>query len=118
MAVVWSRAGDTASVGDVHSALPEGQRVAYTTVKTTLERLAQKGILTQTRAGKAYLYRAALSQEDLERRIVTRALDRLVEQFPTAIASFFVRPEPEVSANQLALLEEAIRRRRQEEPRG
>ena len=117
MTVVWSRGGDT-SVGDVHAALPEEQRVAYTTVKTTLERLAEKGILTQTRAAKAYLYRAAISQEDLERRIVTKALDRLVEQFPSAIASFFVRPDPEVSADQLTLLEEAIQRRHEEEPHG
>ena len=113
MTIVWSHAGEI-SVGDVHTALPEAQRVAYTTVKTTMERLAQKGILSQTRAGKAYLYRAAISREDLERRIVSKALDRLVEQFPDAIASFFVRPDPDVSGDQMALLEEAIQRRREE----
>ena len=112
MSLVWSHGG-AISVGDIHAALPEQQRVAYTTVKTTMERLAEKGILSQARAGKAYLYRAAISQEDLERRTVPKALDRRVAQFPDAIASFFVRPEPGVSGEQLALLEEAIRRRRE-----
>lgn len=112
MTVVWS-CGPDISVGDVHAALAEEERGAYTTVKTTMERLAEKGILHQTKAGKAYLYRAALTRAELERRIVSKTLDRLVEQFPDAIASFFVRPDPGVSGDQLALLEEAIQRRRE-----
>jgi len=63
--------------------------------------------------GKAYLYRAAVTQEELERRIVTNALDRLVEQSPQAVASFFVQPDPHVSEEKLALLQEAVERRRE-----
>ena len=111
MQVVWSY-DDNVSVADVLAALPEGMRVAYTTVKATMERLAEKGILSQTREGKAYLYCAAVSQEELERRIVSQALDHLVEQFPQAVASFFVHPNPGVTEEQLTLLEEAVRRRR------
>jgi predicted transcriptional regulator len=117
MGVVWTHPGEV-SVGDVHAALPGGTQGAYTTIKTTMERLADKGILTRARPGKAYLYRAAVSQEELERRIVSSALDRLVEQFPAAVASFFVRPDPGISHDQLALLEEAIQRRRQGKPHG
>jgi predicted transcriptional regulator len=114
MDVVWSRPR-ALSVGEVHAALPAEAPIAYTTVKTTMERLADKGILSRAKEGKAYLYQAAISREALERRIVTSALDRLVEQFPQAIASFFVRPEPGLSEEQLALLAEAIERRRKEE---
>ncbi len=114
MEVVW-RGAAPASVSDVHAALPSRPAVAYTTVKTTLERLAVKGILRRARAGKAYFYAPAVSRDELERRIVSRALDRLVEQFPRAVASFFVRPEPGLSEDQLALLEQAIERRRRED---
>jgi len=111
MQVVWS-CGHDLSVGDVHAALPGEMQSAYTTIKTTMERLADKGILSRTRLGKAYLYRAAVTQEVLERHIVASALDHLVTQFPGAIASFFVRPDPGVSEERLAILEEAIVRRR------
>ena len=118
MRVVWSGAGGDVSVGEVHAALPAEMQGAYTTIKTTMERLADKGILSRARSGKAYRYRAAVTQEALERHIVASALDRLVAEFPGAIASFFVRPDPGVAGDRLALLEEAIQRRRQEEPNG
>lgn len=114
MAVIWSH-DQPLSVGEVHAALPVEARGAYTTVKTTLERLATKGILARTRAGKAYLYGAAVSREELERRIVSGVLDRLLEQFPRAVVSFFARPDTSLSPEKLALLTEAIERRREDE---
>lgn len=90
MRVVWSQTGEVC-VRDVHTALPETMRGAYTTVKTTMERLANKGILSRTRKGKAYLYRATISQEELERRIVMAILNGLVEQFPKAVASLWTQ---------------------------
>ena len=117
MLVVWSNP-DPITVSDVHAALPSEPKVAYTTVKTTLERLASKGILIQERAGKAYHYRAALGEEELERRIVTETLDKLVEQFPHAVASFFVLPSPDIDQEKLDLLRDAINRHRGEKPDG
>jgi len=113
MDVIWSRSGPV-SVGDVHAALPAEPHIAYTTVKTTMERLADKRILSRAKSGRAYFYQATVSREDLERRIVCRVLDRLVEQFPHAVASFFARPDPGLSEEQLALLAEAIERQRRD----
>lgn len=116
MVVLWrGGTGDAMSVADVHAALPQEPPAAYTTVKTTMERLAEKGILVQERSGKAYLYRAALSEEELERRIVAATLDNLVERFPQAVASFFVRPDPAVTETKLDLLRDAIKQRRHRE---
>lgn len=117
MEVVWA-AGGAVSVGDVQAALPREPAAAYNTVKTTMERLANKGILSRAKQGKAYLYRAAITREELERRIVANALTRLVEQFPAAVASFFVQPDPQVTEEQLQLLQEAIDRRREEGEEG
>jgi predicted transcriptional regulator len=112
MEVIWKRSLPV-NVGDVHELLPKEAPVAYNTVKTTMERLAEKGILRRVKEGKAYLYSAVVSREELERRIVAGALDRLVEQFPHAVASFFVQPDPQVTEEKLALLMEAIERRRE-----
>lgn len=113
MAIVWDH-GALLSVGEALAALPPEPKVAYTTVKTTMERLATKGILSRARQGKAYLYGAAISREELERRIVSGVLDRLLEQFPGAVASFFVRPDAALSEEKLSLLMEAIERRQEE----
>ena len=109
MEVVWSLTAP-APVGDVHDALAGEHQVAYNTIKTTMERLAEKGILSRVKEGKAYLYTAAVSREDLERRIVTATLDRLVQQFPRAVASFFVQPSADLTDEKLALLQDAIER--------
>ena len=116
MEVVWASPG-AVQVGDVHTGLSPDTRGAYNTVKTTMERLVEKGILSRTKQGKAYLYQAAVTREELERRIVSNALDRLVTQFPQAVASFFVQPDSALSEEKLALLMEAVERRR-EHPNG
>lgn len=113
MEAVW-RHGNEVTVGEVLEALPEEKPVAYNTVKTTMERLADKGILTRVKRGKAYVYSAAVTQVELERRIVNNALDRLIEQFPTAVASFFVNPWTEISPEKLALLTEAVERAKED----
>ncbi|MCC2671812.1 MAG: BlaI/MecI/CopY family transcriptional regulator [Armatimonadetes bacterium] len=110
MEAVWSLAGP-APVGDVHAALAGDAQVAYNTIKTTMERLADKGILSREKEGKAYRYTALVSREDLERRIVSATLDRLVQQFPQAVASFFVQPATGLSDEKLALLQDAVERR-------
>jgi len=109
MAVVWVADG-ALMVGEVHAGLPATPPVAYNTVKTTLERLARKGIVARERQGRAYVYRAAVSRDELERRIVAGALERLVEQFPQAMASYFVEPGAQLSSEKRAILLAAIER--------
>jgi predicted transcriptional regulator len=87
MEEVW-RHGGTRTVTDVHEALTDSSAPAYTTVKTTMERLAEKGILRRERSGRAYTYTAAIGKAELERRIVAGALEALVREFPEAVASF------------------------------
>jgi predicted transcriptional regulator len=111
MQALWVRTAP-ASVAEVHEALP---LTAYTTLKTTLERLTDKGILTRVRHGKAYLYQPVVTEEELERRIVALALERLVDRFPHAVAAFFAAPGDTLSEDTAARLQEAIARRREEE---
>ena len=111
MQALWERPQPT-SVTDLHETLPH---IAYTTLKTTLERLTDKGILTRVRSGKAYLYQTTVTEAELEQRIVTLALERLVDRFPHAVAAFFAAPGDTLSEDVASRLQEAIARRRQEE---
>jgi predicted transcriptional regulator len=55
MEMVW-RLGD-ATVRDVHDQLADRRDLAYTTIMTTMARLAAKGLLTRDTSGLAHRYR-------------------------------------------------------------
>lgn len=102
MRLIWD-CGEVGCLGlEVQRAQAPNHPVALTTVLTTLDRLLDKGILRREREGKAYRYWAALSEDELQRRIVGGVLDRLIAQFPRAVAAYFVQQK---SAKDVSLLE-------------
>jgi predicted transcriptional regulator len=60
MAAVWRL--ERATVDDVRRALPPRHRGAYTTIQTTLQRLYERGLLTRTKEGHAFVYNPALTE--------------------------------------------------------
>ena len=62
---VWRR--DEASVRDIYLAFEE--KIAYTTLMTTLDRLFKKKLLTRRKDGRAFFYLAAVSPDELEQGI-------------------------------------------------
>src|SRR3546814_21177922 len=50
------------TVRDVHANLAEDRDIASTPVMTVLDRLPEKSVVLQQKAGRAYRYRAAASQ--------------------------------------------------------
>lgn len=62
---IWAR-GEI-SVRDLHAEL--SQRLAYTTIMTTLDRLFKKGLLHRRRVGKAFYYVAQLSEKQYHERL-------------------------------------------------
>ena len=68
MEEVWAAADSgrpRVSVREVHDRLASTRTLAYTTVLTVMSRLTTKGLLTRERAGRAHLYAAAGSREQL-----------------------------------------------------
>ena len=68
MDAVWQAGAEgrsPLSVRAVHDELSRSRDLAYTTVMTVMGRLAEAGLLTQERSGRAYLYAAADSREEL-----------------------------------------------------
>jgi len=91
MREVWDGDKQGSLAGDIQRQLGGRHPIALTTVLTTLERLREKGILTREREGKAYRYSASLSEDELQQRIVVGVLDRLIAQFPSAVAAYFAQ---------------------------
>ena len=70
----WGR-GEV-SVRDIYVAFDE--RIAYTTLMTTLDRLYKKQILDRRKDGRAFLYSATVSREEFEHGIREDVIDGLL----------------------------------------
>ena len=92
MRTVWSRSvGASFVVRDVQEHMPE---LAYTTVMTTLSRLAQKGLLRAKAVPqqRAHEYAAAMSPAEFVIRASRQDVDNIVKRYgDAALAAFAVR---------------------------
>ena len=110
MDVVWERGEVT--VRDVHRALEANRPIAYTTVMTTLGRLADKGLLQRLEDQPAHRYIPLLTRDQYARSTVKSVVDWLIGHFPDpAVAYFLDRVEREDEAV-IERLSEAIEQRR------
>jgi predicted transcriptional regulator len=75
MSALWPMGEGT--VRDIHRELSIARKRAYTTVLTIMDRLAQKGIVTRHKVGRAYLYRANLSADEAR----LKAVEKIVAGF-------------------------------------
>ncbi|MEW6251926.1 MAG: BlaI/MecI/CopY family transcriptional regulator [Planctomycetota bacterium] len=56
-----------------------GRSVAYTTVQTMLTRLEQKGFVRSDKSGPAFVYRAAITREQISRSRLKKLLEQLYD---------------------------------------
>ncbi len=91
MEEVW-RQGET-SVKLVMEALNRSARPprAYTTYMTVMRRLADKGLLSRTRAGRRDSYVPVLGREEYERRRAEAEVSRLVDRYGDLALAHFAR---------------------------
>ena len=57
-----------------------GSSVAYTTVMTTMDRLFKKGLLDRRKVGRAFVYRARATRQELENAILSSLVDAVSDQ--------------------------------------
>ncbi len=98
MKVIWQR-GD-ASTAEVTEALQTERDLAHTTVATLLTRLEKRGLLCASRDGRQLRYRAAVSEPQVQRSMVSGLLGRLFGGNPRALLSHLLREE-EIGAEDL-----------------
>jgi len=89
-----------------------GSEYAYTTVMTTCDRLAKKGILNREKCGKCYLYSPSSSREDMDIQATCKVLGSLINSLTEPVVANFLTMLEETSADKLALLERMINERK------
>lgn len=113
MEAVWLLGEST--VRDVHNQLAATRSIAYTTVMTTMTRLATKGLLSRDTEGLAHRYRPAVSREHYARSTVEGVMGWLLDRFPEPAAAYLADVVEHADEASLADLRAAAARRRDEE---
>jgi predicted transcriptional regulator len=117
MELIWALPADQGtSVRDVFEALYRQRRIAYTTVMTTMMRLAKKQLLRIEKKEQTYIYIPTVTEREFISRLVSLILEDLLISFSDAtlegLNSF---PDQEASNRARQYLAEIMRRRQQEE---
>ena len=89
--VVWEQQPCTAPA--VQEALQKERDWAYTTVKTIMDRMVKKGLLTTEKIRNLYLYRAAISKAQAQRGEILRTVKRAFDGALTPMMQFLIENE-------------------------
>jgi predicted transcriptional regulator len=117
MELVWERpAAQGSTVREVFETLYDRRRIAYTTVMTTMARLARKNLLRTEKVHQAYVYYSNFSRDEFVSRFVGRILENLLVGFAGPTLEGLGRlSEPRTAERARELLDEIARRRAAEE---
>jgi len=89
MEILWPLG--EATVKDVWERVDPVRGLAYTTVMTVLEKMYRKGILTQRKKGKAYLYSAVLGRDEALQGILEHICNTYFAGSRLAFADFVAK---------------------------
>jgi predicted transcriptional regulator len=102
---IW-RLGEV-SVRDIYRVFEE--KIAYTTLMTTLDRLFKKRILQRRKDGRAFLYIAAVSQDDFDKEIKEDVVNGLLGQGTDGVEPLLACIVDTISERDRELLDELDR---------
>jgi predicted transcriptional regulator len=107
---IWTR-GEI-SVRDLHSDFVD--RLAYTTVMTTLDRLFKKGLLKRRKQGKAFFYSPAFSEQEYQEMLTLHLFGMVLHdpRHSNAVLSRFVDAVTERDKQMLDRLEQLVKAKR------
>ncbi len=104
------------TVRDVYRSL--GSPGSYTTIMTVMSRMADKGELTRKKEGKKYMYWIAEHNQARCKTILKRIQDKLFGGKSTAMVSYLLENDLEISDEELAQIEQMIQKRKLEQSDG
>jgi predicted transcriptional regulator len=105
MKILWRR-GESA-VTDLVAAMPDGESLAYNSVLTTICILEQKGYVRHRQEGRAFVYRAAVAEEEASRSEVKHLMSRFFGNSRERLLLSLLGDQ-EISSEELRRLKEAI----------
>ena len=74
---LWRNGPST--VNEVQAVLARGDRVAYTTVLKQLQIMFEKGLVKRDDSSRPHVFRAAVAEAQVKRRVITDLLDQVFE---------------------------------------
>lgn len=107
MRVLWERGEAAAS--EVHEALWAERGLAPTTIATMLAKMEKKGVVRHRSEGRRFLYRAAVTEDEVRRSMVGELTERLFQGDAAALMSHLLA-EHDLDAGQLARIKDLIAR--------
>ena len=117
MEVIWARpAANGTTVREVFEILYEGRSIAYTTVMTTMKRLAKKRLLRAKKRDQAFVYYPSFTRDEFILRFVGRVLEDLLVSFAGPTFDRLDKlPDQQAAERARRLLGEISRRRAEDE---
>ena len=106
---VWDK--QPCAAPTVQEELQSLKRWSYSTVKTMMDRMVTKGLLTTTRIRNLMLYSAAITRKEAQRGEIMRAVKRAFDGALTPMMQFML-DNSELTPEQLGEMEALIKRRR------
>jgi len=110
--VVWEH--EPCAAPTVQEELVTRKQWTYSTVKTLMDRMVAKGLLTTERIRNLILYRAVISRNDAQRGELMRTVKRAFGGAFTPMMQFML-DDNTLSKRELEDLEEMIRKKRRRE---
>lgn len=92
-----------ATVADVHQALLDERGLAPTTIATMLKKMEAKGVVRHRAEGRRFIYRPAVSQEQVTRSMVGELTERLFDGRPAELVAHLLE-EYDIDREELAEL--------------
>ncbi len=105
MKVVWEK--EPCAAGTVQESLAASRDWAYSTVKTTMDRMAEKGFLQIERIRNLQLFRSCVTEVDAKRGEFRKMLKRAFDGALTPMMQFLIEHEG-VSKDDAARLRELV----------
>lgn len=106
MRVLWSKPNST--VSEVVDAMRTVRPLAHTTIATMLSRLEKRGLVSTQKDGRQLIYRANLSESEVQKSMVSELLSSLFLGNARALLSHLVSEE-EIKAEDLEQIRERLK---------
>jgi len=113
MKVVWD--AEPCAAGTVQEALAQRKEWAYSTVKTTMDRMVDKGFLEITRIRNLQLFRSCMSKAEARRAEFQKMLKRAFDGALTPLMEFLIEHEG-VSDQEATQLRKVVEDTRSQKP--
>ena len=91
--VLWDRGQATVRQA-LETLRAAGRQWSYATVATLLDRLESKGLVTSDRSDLAFVYRPAISSQEVRQRRLSNLVDKLYQGEPGLLVLHLLRSHP------------------------